>query len=458
VASISSSIATRRKLSTFNNEIDIRSPMHPATLMVAFWFLIVSVYFLGPIYITPEVSYTTAAFLALHILFFILGSTIFSRVRISKGSLSNSRKISYVPILYINRPIFLVLFIGVFGGIISIYSKLSILEVIDFSSITQLRALRAQALLHGVIVKSSLMPALGFLTYPAGFIGIVVSTMCYEQLTYSSKIMSFLFVLTIIFLAVFSGGRSPIMVLVLFIGISCYARKKMGKSYIPKSLPLRLAIASLLLMFVVYSSFIWTVRTKESGLSTNEILNRSATVWGAYPKEYLLDMSSWLDSPGLTQNVLSTTFYFIHNLSISERLLSSRSIPTLYGAYQIDVLAALFRMMPSGAEFLENGYGILLDANVYGFFTGAWTGLFIDFGYLSFFAALLWGVFAGKACLKFKRNPNVFFGASYVFWSYSIFISFVSAPFGFSNSLMIFLWFVLFSFISFLFTRYTKIK
>ena len=459
MVSSSSSIITGRVSTTFRNKTIIRSPIHPAILMVLFWVLICSVYLLGPIYLTPEVSFTTIMFLALHILFFILGSTIFSRIIFFKSLYSKTKQLSYIPKPYIYHLIFIVLSIGLFGGVMSIYSKLSALNDINFSSITQLRTLRAQGLLHGESMQGGYLSALAFLTYPAGFVGVVATIICYEKIPHISRIMSFLFVMIIAILAICAGGRSPIMVLFLFIGTSCYTRSKMGKSYIPKSLPLRLAIISLLILFVVYSSFIWTIRTKEAGLSINGILSHAANVWGAHPKEYLLKTSEWLDYPGFTQTVLSTTFYFIQSLSISERLLSSSDIiPTLYGAYQVDLFAAMLRIVPGGSEFLKDAYEILLNVNVYGFFTGAWSGLFIDLRWGSFLAALIWGYFAGKSWLNFKRNPNVLTGITYIFWTYSIFISFVSSPFGFSNSFMIFFWFVLFSLTSVIFTRYTRIN
>ncbi|WP_156812369.1 hypothetical protein [Legionella tunisiensis] len=120
-------------------------------------------------------------------------------------------------------------------------------------------------------------------------------------------------------------------------------------------------------------------------------------------------------------------------------------IKFLYGGYHIDILAAALRAASEGDEFLRPGYQILLTANIYGFFTGAWGALFIDLGYFSFLAAVIWGVVAGRSWRNFHRNPNLLTALSYVFWSYSILISFVSPPFGFSNSFVIYLWFVLFS-------------
>ncbi|WP_173236661.1 O-antigen polymerase [Legionella antarctica] len=436
----------------------INGPVHPAGLMVAFWLFICVVYFWGPIHLTPEVSFSTYLFLALHIVFYILGSTVFLQISFFRKSASKASYLSYLPLHHVHNLIFVVLFIGVAGGVISIFCKLSSLEVINFSSIAQLRTLRAQVLLDGGGLQSGYMSAIAFLTYPAGFVGIVATIICYEKIPLISRIMSFLFLIIIVFLALCAGGRSPIMVLFLFIGTSCYVRKKIGKTYTPKSVPLRLTVVSLMILFVIYSSFIWVIRSKEAGLSSDAMINHAEHVWGAHPKDGLLAMSEFLNKPGLTQTVLSSTFYFIQNLSISERLLSStEDIPAMYGAYQIDLFAAVLRAIPGGGEFLKQGYGKLLNANVYGFFTGAWTGLYIDLGFFSLLAALIWGYFSGKSWLNFKRNPTVLSGITYIFWIYSIFISFVSSPFGFSNSLMIFLWFIFFSLACLLFTRYKAI-
>jgi len=431
-------------------------PIHPALLMILFWCFIGSIYFFGPIYLTPAPSWSTCGFLALHIILFILGSTLFSRIVFFKNPNSRLTYISYIPNQHVQQVILTMLALGIAGTSISMLSKLNSVDILSFSSITQLRELRAQSLLNGGGIQSGLLSALAFLIYPAGFVGLVACIITYESQSLINRLMSFSYVVLIIFLAVCAGGRSPIMVLFLFIGISCYVRKKIGKSYIPKSLPIKLAIIGLIILFVLYSSMVWVARAKDAGYSTEGMMQHAEKVWGAHPKNYLLATSDWLNDPSFNQTVLSTTFYFTQSLSISERLLSSDKIPTLFGAYQIDVVAALLRAIPDGAEFLKQGYDILLNANVYGFFTGAWSGLFIDLSVFSFLAALIWGYFAGKSWLNVRRNPNVLTGIPYIFWTYSIFISFVSSPFGFSNSFMIFWWFIIFSFANSLFTHYKK--
>ncbi len=440
------------------NMSKIKNPLHPALVMNFFWGFICLVYFLGPIYLTPAVSLSTFLFLALHLALFTVGTVLFSQVTLFKRPDNSAKLIRYIPDSSIYRLITVILFVGICGVVMSVYFKLSLLGSINFASISELRTLRAQALLNGAESQSGLMSALSFLTYPAGFVGIVATIIFYEKIYLITRILSFFYVVSLIALVFCLGGRSPLMVLFIFIGAAFYVRGRLGVGYIPKSIPLRLMTISLFAMFIVYSSFIWIIRTKEAGMTTNVMLEHAANVWGAHPKDYLIAASERLGDPGLTQTILSSTFYFIQNLSISERLLSSlEPMPTMYGAYQIDLLAAIFRTVPSGAEFLKNGYSDLLQANIYGFFTGAWSGLYLDLGVFSFLAALLWGVVAGRSWRDFKNNPNFLTGIKYIFWFYSIFISFVSSPFGFSNSFMIFLWFYVFLSLATLFARYKLI-
>ncbi|MCC5014707.1 MULTISPECIES: oligosaccharide repeat unit polymerase [unclassified Legionella] len=423
----------------------MRRFIHPAVLMISFWLLIFLTYFLAPVILTPAPTLGGVMFLTAHILLFVLGSLFYTHLLPGK---SNSPHLSTVDSSIsrrLQRRINTVLLIGMLGGLVSIYSKFAELTEFSLASIYSLRLLRAQSLLGVEEVHSSLASAGAFLCYPAGFVGLVSGILYYENMSRITKLLMIGFVFTILGVAILAGGRSPILVLLLFTGIAFYTRKYLGKSFLPKSLSIRYGIAVLFVAFVAYSSILWTVRSQKTGLDTAAFMSHAARVWGVEPTEGLIEISKSLNKPELPQAVVSSVFYFIQNLSMIERLLDSmHDIKFLYGGYHIDILAAALRAAPGGDDFLKPGYQILLNANIYGFFVGAWGALFIDLGYFSFLAALIWGVVAGRSWRNFYRNPNLLTALSYVFWSYSIFISFVSPPFGFSNSFAIYLWFVLF--------------
>ncbi|MBS0307500.1 MAG: hypothetical protein JSS58_00885 [Proteobacteria bacterium] len=143
---------------------------------------------------------------------------------------------------------------------------------------------------------------------------------------------------------------------------------------------------------------------------------------------------------------MNTVFYFTQSLSILERILAMNDVPTLLGGYHIDLVAAFMRTSPESADFLGRGYAALLNENIYGFFAGAWGGLYIDFGLFgSVLGTMLWGWFAGRSYRTACRDVHSDRVILYIFWLYSILIGFVSPPFGFSNSAMIFFWFVAYS-------------
>ena len=330
--------------------------------------------------------------------------------------------------------------------------------------------------------------------------GLVAGVLEYESISRVTRTCLYLFIVSIFCVAILAGGRSPIMVLLLFIGISSYTRTRIGKPWMPNSRILRVSAGLLLLTFMVYSTVIWSVRAAESSRTPEQALHYAAEIGGAQPKPYLVAVSAWLNSPGFTLSALNSFFYLTQTIQVTEKILgrvdnsfferlrpaacprdpeillhaqaycteldrtgsreqvagrrdlncqqalaSHQSIPMMYGSYHIDLIAAALRLFPAGRALLKENNAILVNAKIYGYFEGSWGGLFLDFGCFSLLAAMLWGFFAGAAWVKFKNNPGVLTGIFYVFWTYSILIGFASAPFGFSNSFVIFGWFLIFA-------------
>lgn len=423
----------------------MNKPIHPAFIMILFWGIILFVYFLGPINLTPGISLLSGVFLLTHIVLFVAGSVFAVILFNKKQHVISHREGSS---LFDARPAIIdtLLLIGVMGCLFSIYNSIPKIGPATLLSIAKLRSLKAQSLLHGGEVHSGFLSIIAFLTYPAGFVGLVAGVLQYQRISQFTRILLYLFVGTIFGVAIFAGGRSPILLLVLFIGISCYTRTALNKPWMPRSKTLRLSVAIFLLAFIAYSCVIWTVRAAEiPGANTETNLQHAADVWGATPRPYLLQGSAWLNRPGLAYSVLGPVFYLTQSISVTEKILNAAVIPpALYGSYHIDVMAAVLRLFPEGTSWLKENYELLLNADIYGYFAGAWGALFLDYGYFSLLAAMLWGLLAGLSWVNLKREPCVLTAIFYVFWIYSIMISFVSPPFGFSNSFMVFVWFLVF--------------
>ncbi len=422
----------------------MKMPIHPAIVMILFWSFILFVYIWGPVTLIPAMSISGGVFLLAHIGLFIAGSGI--AFSLFNQQLNQQHDHKYPDVPRLGKLMSVLLIIGILGGMISLFINLSGIDGISLASLARVRALKAQSLLHhGGEVHGGWLSAIAFLTYPAGFVALVVGVLQYEHLSRFVRLLMFLFVGVIFCVAIIAGGRSPIMVLLLFIGMSCYTRTHLGKSWMPKSQALRLGSAVLLLTFLIYSNIMWSVRVAETERTTEQILKYTADIGGAMPKPYLLAASEKLNSPGLTLSVLNSVFYLTQSLPITEKILAtSKALPVMYGSFHVDVIAAALRLFPQGVAYLKQSYASLMNAHVYGYFAGAWGGLFLDFGYFSLLAAMLWGFLAGASWVSFKNNPGVLTGLFYVFWNYSIMISFATPPFGFSNSFIIFGWFLVF--------------
>ena len=428
--------------------IQVRKPVHPGSVMLFFWALLFLIYFLGPIIQTPAVSLFGFGFLLAHISAFVLGALLLSRVspwlRIKKESLI---EVGEAELIRDNRLIALFLCIGIVGSLLSCYAKISVISDFTLASAASLRTLRAQMLLNAGQIETGSLSAIAFLSYPAGFVGLVAGLIRYERLPWAARGLIPIYAVIVFFLAILAGGRSPILVLLIFMMLAAYARYRLGIGWLPKSLFLKAGISILLLVFLIYSSTIWLVRSEESGMGVDDFLAHAEDYWGVRPSKGLLWLSEWLGQPELKQSVLGSVFYVTQSLSITERILNSKAeLSVLMGGYHIDLVAALMRALPGGANFLGDGYKKLLEADVYGFFAGAWGALFIDFGYFSILITLIWGYVAGRSWWRLKNRANFSAQTNYVFWVYTILISFVSPPFGFSNSFMIFVWFFIFGF------------
>ena len=419
--------------------------LNPASLMLGFWATLYAVTFLGPITQRPSVSLEGFLFVGGLLMLFVLASAFGS------ASLHGAPR---VPIVWAtdlptakrrDRLLRVLLLIGCAGGLLGLYSKLSAADSLSLIASAALRAERAQQLLDAGQITSGPAGAVAFLTYPAGFVATLITVLRYEQCRTSTRMLA-LFYLPVVFMqSIAAGGRSPILVLIIFVGLASYLRRWYGQSAIPRSRPLRLLVVALVTAFFAYSSVIWLVRSELADMNTDAFLAHADETWGVTPSRGLQAAAEVLGAPNLVQSVMSSVFYFTGALAVTERILAMNASPLLLGGYQVDLVAGAMRVIPGGNEFLARGYDILLEADIYGYFAGAWGSLYIDFGIPgSVLAAILWGVLAGRSQLALRRAPQGDGAALYAFWIYSVFISFVSPPLGFSNSALTFAWVLVF--------------
>jgi hypothetical protein len=423
-----------------------RSLFHPVWLMIYFWLFLYAMHSMAPYKPYPSITIFGTMFLVSHVCIFCLAAfcgarglrnNISQEVKQNSFSPNNSAEYSGINLFFL---------ISISGIIMGLFDKSSKLISISLSSIAESRSNQAQIVLDAVQSESSsILGLVSLISYPAYFVALVVTIVLYEYIPGKTRFLYFTNTLLIFLLSMASGGRSIIFVTIIFTVLALLVRKTRCNSMIPKSTGLRFIVLVTIISFIVYSSFVWKARAEVGGMHPNHFLTHIEQNWGITPSEKLVSLSNTIDNPEVIQNFVSSLFYLTQSIAITERIIAIDQTPILLGAHHIDVVAAGFRLFSDDFSFLKLGNAILLQENVYGFFTGAWGALYIDYGFWgSYLATILWGLCAGTSHRHTRRQPYSNGYILYLFWMYSILISFISPPFGFSNSAVTFVWFVLF--------------
>lgn len=429
-------------MTSFSRTRPVGMLAHPVAIMAGYWLLLYFGYAIAPVTQTPSPSIDGFLFNFFFVLVYAaacwMGIEHFSRPSASPNEgfavdkePANAHLVGILAL------------VGCTGAILGIIDKIGGAQLELLIDAASLRNERAQLLLTAEPNPGGVVSAVAFLIYPAGYAAVYTAMLSFERLPARIGNLALLFVPLAFIQSVAAGGRSGILVLLILIGVVAHVRRFRGQSAIPRAYVVSLMGWLLIVAFIAYSSAVWFVRSELSGLTIDAFLDHAELSWGVTPTWLLEAVAAEVGGPALIQSVMSTTFYFTQSLSVTEKLMSMSSVPTLLGGYHIDIVAAAMRADPVSREFLSSGYANLLDASVYGFFTGAWSALLIDFGWPGAVAfTVVWGLLAGRAYQALKREGTDAQAVFYGFWIYATFISFVSPPLGFSNSATTFVWFL----------------
>jgi hypothetical protein len=406
--------------------------------MIAFWSLLYGLYLAAPISQEPSISAEGAAFVWGMILLFGIAAVLASAPTSPRRAAQNDTTPPFAVALAST-----LLVIGCVGAALAVVAKTVAVGDLSISAAAALRAERAQEMLEAG-AGGGVISAIGFLLYPAGMVAMVLVLLRFESVPLSAKALSLGYGLLIFLHALLTGGRSTLLVLIMLLLIGAYIRRLRGLHMLPRSLGLTCLLASLILGFLVYSTLVWGVRADMSDLELEGFLDHAEDVWGVAPSASLESFTVRIGQPSLIVPIMSSLFYITQSLSIVERVLSADQLPMLWGGYHIDLVAAAMRVFPQASRYLADSYDQLLDENIYGFFTGAWGALYIDFGPIGgTIAVALWGWASGAAYRQARYHIDSDTVIAYAYCLYAILISFVSPPFGFANSAVTFGWFLL---------------
>jgi hypothetical protein len=331
------------------------------------------------------------------------------------------------------------LFLGVLGLLISIIYKFVLLDFHpSLLSFANRRVIATEDFLYVESIYFNIS-WLGFLLYPAGFVGLVSVWINFENANLKNTFLFFMFIFLIILYSITSSSRINILVVMAFIFIASLLRKVFDNSFIPRVRFLRFFLFFLALFFLFYSAYIFNSRASSMGF--DNYIGHIQNVWGVriLPK-FLFFLNSYCPD-FLKKIVISFFVYLLQNLSVTEKFLLSGHHNLMFGSFTSDVINSLFRVSDVSSNYLRLSQLSLNKANIYGFFSGAWTGSYIDFGYFSYLFIFIWGKISGYVYRLTLGTGEATYIVSYVAIVFTIFFSFISAPGGVANSTLILLWF-----------------
>lgn len=402
----------------------------PVRLLLVVWAIAIVLYSLGPVRYdeTPRIS--TWLFVSACLLAFCVGAWVAARP--SKSTIKKHIELPIERSHSLDRVVRMTALLGLFGGLCIAVDKV-LLSGLDFSGgVTAVRFDRAAAVDAGTAgeLRRSPLLYLGYFTFSFSVASYLLYILKGEVLRRSTIVLAFLTLASIFSYSYLHGGRSPLG-LVIGMAVGAIAVRLLShQSPLPKGATGRLLFASFLLMTVFYNNWILSERFVATGASGySDLERRFETTYDArieLPVGLTAPSSSPVATtlstslpttvpttgPGGVATTIPTTaptsipttlpratdgqgpstseqvlmqlamnyYYATHELPMLDRTLAYRgALGPYYGAYQFYLAAAfLDRLTPWDVDALMLPQ--LKSANVYGWFSTAWGGMYLDFG------------------------------------------------------------------------------
>ncbi|WP_424984229.1 oligosaccharide repeat unit polymerase [Maritalea sp. S77] len=412
--------------------------VHPALLMIVVWGLGGLAFIVLPYeFLTKKFSLYGALILVLFIATFCIGSI--SSHRLAPKKIQPSRPPSSTSKIG--------LFLATISAVASICLAIDLFFFQEFgfnlSEAYSNRSGRAQAVLQGEALSSSLFFKFGFLTYPVSYVYLVWSII-YSKRTPIWLIVAF-GILPAILAAMVLGGRTSIFSTMLYFllavltrgAMEAAGRKRGWKKYdfLPKGLIL-LAIA-LFVVGVIYFVNVFIVRASFVG-GTDEMLKLAGQNWGVTFNEDAANRMESIFGVKNTYLIFVFSWYYTQGELIASIIFSEYSAGPMLGSYGVDVIAAFWRQIDIG--FMPNSNEGLIEIGTYGFFPSAFGSLYVDFLFGGLLVTFFWGWASGYVFRNARRGDDTRWRLITPFVTFGILLSLVNTPIGFSNGFITYFW------------------
>lgn len=391
-----------------------RSPLRavcatPSTLMVATWGMAVAAYLLGPIAYFDRPRPSTWLFIAASLFTFVAASEIGYRVRPRKPCAPAAPRETRWTVDEVIRAAACV---GLLGTVALSVDKL-ILSGLDYSQgVTAVRTERAEAVMAGTALELRRSPLLyiGFLTFGLSVPAYLLYLLRPNRVRPSTLRLAHAGLLSPVAFSLIYGGRSPMGLLLLMVVGAAVVRHLQGRPALPRDALPRLLLALFAVVMAVYSSYIFTERRRGTPLvGYDELEQHFENAYAAVPSPTIGQLVREGADEQLVMNALMTIYYVTHELPMLDRTLSYPGpLGPYHGQYQFYLVTALLARVIPEWSVDQRMTDELRDADLYGWFSTAWGGMYMDFGTAGAMAATFFcGWLSGCVYGRGRRTGDV---------------------------------------------------
>ena len=403
----------------------------PAGHLSIVWALTVVFFEFGPIRYTEVPAWTTWLFVGACLVAFSAGGVLEAWMRDRAPQRLPERIAARFSIDVLIRATAI---LGLFGAACIAVDKL-LLSGLDFShGVTAIRFAREQAVNEGIQMALPRSPLLylGYVTFAFSVAAFLLYLLTDTPLRPSTKVLAVSSLASPFAYSFVYGGRSPLF---LVIGMACAAVAVRALTH-SRWLPNRgaaISLVGLIAATVLYSNWILAERFDETGASSyDQLQQRFETSYGAtiasLPAATAAPTSSTASSapslaptaspvvasarPALAEqaamHVVMNAYYVSHELPMLDRTLRTNArLGPYLGAYQFYLVGALVERIVPNWNIDAVMIPQLKAANVYGWFSTAWGGMYLDFGLIgALIAVTLCGWLSSRTYHAALAGPN----------------------------------------------------
>jgi oligosaccharide repeat unit polymerase len=351
----------------------------PARLLLVTWSVALAAYALGPFTYHVVPSASTWLFVAACTSAFVVGSLFGGTLRLRPaGAASADHEDSAADLVATVS--------GLLGllGIAAIAADKLLLSGLDYSQgISALRNQRADQVMtetHLALPRSPLL-YLGFVTFAFGIASYLVYFLRPQALRTRTTVLAHLGLLSPAIFSWLYGGRSPLWLLFVLVVGAVLARVLGGRPILPEGAG-RVVLAALVIANVAYTMYIFQDRRDQIDLRYYDQMK--ALFEDHYPgtpspaierlvKKGVVDVRH-------AMNGVILFYYFSHEMPVLELTMRDSRAGPYFGQYQFYLLSAFLARVAPGLSLDARMTRDLRAVGVYGWFSSAWGGMYLDFG------------------------------------------------------------------------------